>query len=377
MKDRTDENFLVSERSGPLVIKMTTDQDFRTPIFLTGNFNQWRVADERFRLEKTGEKDYTFRFADVSKLPEKLEYKFVRVDWDGEETDARGNPVPNRVIPARSDTVRDHVPRWKTRGMFFNKDLLPQIEPIKGPFQIPRLIRTRRISALLPHDYYETDRHYPVLYLQDGQNLFDDYAPYGNWAVDKKLAILAEGDLHQLIIVAIDHAEEERIREFTPSTHARLGAGTGKQYVRFLADVLKPLVDQKYRTLPGREHTGIGGSSMGGLISLYAGLMYPEVYGKLMIFSPALWVAPNIHFHAIHFQHSFDTQIYLYAGKAESENMVPNLRRFRDALNQSGQAGEIEFELSIDPEGQHNETRWGEEFPRAIEWLFFRGSPKT
>lgn len=96
-----------------------------------------------------------------------------------------------------------------------------------------------------------------------------------------------------IIIVSIDHAEDERIAEFTPSYRTRLGVGDGKKYARFLADTLKPHVDQHFRTLPDRVHTGIGGSSMGGLITIYAGLMYPEVYGKLMVFSPSLWVGAD------------------------------------------------------------------------------------
>ena len=115
---------------------------------------------------------------------------------------------------------------------------------------------------------------------------------------------------------------------------------------------------------------------MGGLISIYAGLMYPEVYGKLMIFSPSLWVAPNIHFNAIRFEQPESSRIYLYAGGKESENMVPNIRRFKEALEQKGHEGQMmDFKLAIDPNGQHNEHRWGREFPSALEWLFYPNRP--
>jgi predicted alpha/beta superfamily hydrolase len=178
--------------------------------------------------------------------------------------------------------------------------------------------------------------------------------------------------MHEIIVIAIDHAKEDRIQEFTPSYKTRLGAGEGKKYVRFLADTLKPHVDKHFRTLPEREHTGIGGSSMGGLISIYAGLLYPEEYGKLMIFSPSLWVAPNIHFQTMGMDNAYKTKIYLYGGGQESTNLIPNIKRFKQAVERNGYNNSmIDFRLSIDPHGTHNEDNWGEEFPKAIEWLFF------
>lgn len=348
----------------------TTDVADNISIYLTGNFNNWLEKDERFKLDKISDQKYYFEFSDKSLLPNPLTYKYIRGSWNNVELDLYGNSVENRSINPLEGLVQDHVPRWKRDGKNFKEDFLPEIQVISEQFEIPQLIKTRRISALLPYNYQETDRRYPVLYLQDGQNLFDDFAPFGNWSLDKKLAILAEMGLGDLIVIAIDHAEEERIEEFTPSYKTKLGRGEGKKYTRFLADTLKPYIDLTFRTLGDRENTGIGGSSMGGLISIYAGMMYPEVYSKLMIFSPSLWVAPNIHFHAINFDESLDTRIYLYGGAEESVNMIPNLKRFKQTIEQQGVGANIDFNLSIDPNGKHNEARWGEEFPKAIEWLF-------
>ncbi|MFQ5447445.1 MAG: carbohydrate esterase, partial [Saprospiraceae bacterium] len=108
------------------------------------------------------------------------------------------------------------------------------------------------------------------------------------------------------------------------------------------------------------------------LISIYCGFIYPEVFGEMMIFSPALWVAPKIYFRAIKFFNPYQTKIYLYAGGRESENMIPNVQRLQAALQRKGLDGsKIEFNLSINPGGEHNEARWGEEFPKAVEWLYF------
>lgn len=342
------------------------------PIYIAGNFNDWNARDEQYQLEKTREGHFRIVFHNRELLPSKIEYKYTRGNWDRVELNEKGNGVPNRIVFNARRVVQDRVDHWMGIEVAYKPNYLPEIYTLSEAFEMPKPIKTRRVTALLPHDYNQSDKRYPVLYLQDGQNLFDEYAPFGSWGVDKKLAHMSEQGLGDIIVVAIDHAEEDRIKEFTPSSNTRLGSGYGKHYVRYLTEILKPFVDKKFRTLSDRHHTGIGGSSMGGLISIYAGLMYPEVYSKLMIFSPSLWVAPKIHFHSIHFVQSQDTKIYLYGGEAESVNMIPNLRRFRSALEEQGNGASLEFELNVDPYGQHNETRWGEEFPRAVEWLFFK-----
>ncbi len=355
-----------------LIIELTTPDNSELPVYLTGNFNNWTAADERYRMTQTAPGRYEFTFPHNGDLPEVIEYKFLRGSWDSEELDGYGNTRQNRRIPAHAGRISAHVPRWRSDGLAYNPGLLPIIQIIDEAFEIPQLIKTRRIAALLPHDYEQTDRRYPVLYLQDGQNLFDDYAPFGNWAVDKKLALMAEKGQGDIIVISIDHAEHERIAEFTPSIKTRLGRGDGKKYVRFLADTLKPYVDRHFRTLPDRDHTGIGGSSMGGLISIYAGLMYPEVYSRLMIFSPSLWVAPNLHTSVQDFPDPIQTRIYLYGGKNEGAGVVPSILRFKQAIEEHVLSDNVIFQLSIDPKGQHNEARWGEEFPKAVEWLFFQ-----
>ncbi|HMP30496.1 MAG TPA: alpha/beta hydrolase-fold protein, partial [Saprospiraceae bacterium] len=198
-------------------------------------------------------------------------------------------------------------------------DLRPIIEIIDENFMIPQLNRTRRISALLPYDYYSTDKKYSVLYLHDGQNLFDDYAPYGNWGVDKTLAKMAAQGQSDTIIIAIDHGGELRIKELIPFKTRKFGEVEGEQYLDFMMHTLRPMINEKYRIHQDRNCTGIGGSSLGGLISLYAGFKYPHIFGKMMIFSPSLWVTNDIYIEALNFPNDIATDIYLYAGGLESE----------------------------------------------------------
>lgn len=355
-----------------LQLELTTTGSDDRPIYITGNFNAWKAEEKAFRLTKKAKGIYTFQFPENLDLPNPLEYKYSRGTWGNEELDQYGNKVPNRKLFNPKGIIRDEVSRWYFNGQSYQKRLLPIPNIISDNFEIPQLIRTRRITALLPHNYHESDQRYPVLYLQDGQNLFDDYAPFGSWGVNKKMAVLAEQGMNDLIVVAIDHAEEERIEEFTPSQKTKLGVGDGKKYVRFLADTLKPYIDKNFRTLPGAANTGIGGSSMGGLISLYAGMMYPEVYSKWMIFSPSLWVAPNLPFDASDLYTDFDRRIYLYAGDQESKQLVVRMEELRDTL-QGNHSPDVKADLTlaIKPGGKHNEHNWGLEFPKAVRWLFF------
>ena len=358
--------------NGALWLEVHTPVIDDRPICIVGNFNDWAIDPKRYQLQQVSPGYYQFHFPEDHTPAFPIEYKYVKGGWEDEEVDEFGSKIPNRRIDHPQNRVINHVPRWKEKGLSYNAAFLPQIQVISEKFEIPQLIKTRRITALLPHDYHLTEKRYPVLYLQDGQNLFDDHAPFGNWAVDKKLAVMAERGLADIIIVSIDHAEEERVAEFTPSYQTHLGVGDGKKYTRFLADTLKPYVDQHFRTLPDRIHTGIGGSSMGGLISIYAGLMYPEVYGRLMVFSPSLWVAPNIPHFELPYDQPVAARIYIYAGEKEGSSMIPNINRYREALQRKGMnMTHFDFRLSIDPEGIHNEEHWGREFPKAVEWLFF------
>ena len=127
-----------------------------------------------------------------------------------------------------------------------------------------------------------------------------------------------------------------------------------------------------FRTKTQREFTGIGGSSMGGLVSIFSGLMYPEVYGKLMIFSPSLWVVPKLNIPDDIDESYQDTKIYLYAGGDESATMIEHVKRFKKNMVKSEFVSDkMKINLSINMEGKHNESYWSDEFPKAIEWLFF------
>jgi predicted alpha/beta superfamily hydrolase len=251
------------------------------------------------------------------------------------------------------------------------KSFYPRIEVLDNEYEIPQLARKRRIAVLLPHDYYQTDKKYPVLYLHDGQNLFDEYAPYGNWGVDKSLERLAQQGIGDVIIVAIDHGGQLRIQEYLPHSTPRYTEAEGSLYIRFMLEDLKPMIDRRFRVLSGRDFTGIGGSSLGGLISLYAGFKYPEIFGNMMIFSPSLWISEEIYTMAKAYVPAGPTDIYLYAGGMESANHYGQVLRLDNILQEKRKYDGFDVIFSHNPSGQHKEIHWAEQFPLAFKWLYF------
>ena len=354
-----------------LTIELHTLADDARPVFLTGSFNGWVTKDEQFRMEKLGDGRYSYTFKEKPGA-EILEYKYIKGGWESEELDSDGFPPMNRRVAMPKDKVQDIVPRWKKHTAGYDPAFYPDIRIVAKQFSIPQLRRRRRVSVLLPWNYSQTDKRYPVLYLQDGQNLFESGAPFGTWGVDKQLARMAEAGHGEFIVVAIDHGGKERINEYLPYDSEKWGQGLGRDYARFLAETLKPYIDKQFRTLPDRENTAIGGSSMGGLISIYAGVMFPDTYSKFMIFSPSLWVSQHIYREPLRFHHLSPTRIYFYAGEKESRTIAPGARKFKQIIEERGfDPGKVQFRLEIDPHGEHNEGRWGLEFPKAAEWLFY------
>ncbi len=361
-----------ADRIDKMKFYLTTPVTDERPVYIAGNFNKWNPKSNEYQMDLLPDGKY---FIDISneKLPQQIEYKYTKGGWANVELDEEGNITPNRKIPKSKKKVEDHVEKWRMNWGPFKKEYQPIVELIDEKFYIPQLDRTRKVWALLPYNYRKSDAHYPVLYLQDAQNLFRDGSEYGNWEIDNKLALLSEYGRGDVIIIAIEHGNEERINEYIFENPKLTEDAEGKKYIRFITDTLKPYVDQKYRTKKEREYTGIGGSSLGALISIYAGFLYPEVYSKLMLFSPSLWVEPENNFPMVSFQHAFKTKVYLYAGGKESKEMVNRIEKFSTEMVRWEDQGLFDFEVRvvINPDGEHQEYYWSQEFPKAIEWLYF------
>jgi glycosidase/predicted alpha/beta superfamily hydrolase len=246
---------------------------------------------------------------------------------------------------------------------------LPNVH-VLAPLAMPQLGRERAIRIYLPPGYEHSRKHYPVLYMHDGQNLFDAATSFlGEWNVDEALNALAKSRGLELIVVGIDNGADKRMTELNGWDNPKHEPGEGRQYMQFVVDTLKPYIDAHYRTKADRDNTAIMGSSLGGLISHYAMYEYPEVFGKVGIFSPSYWYAPAVLDYTSKRKLRADTRVYFYAGGKEGEEMVPDMQRVVDVIRQQ-HFPERNLATHVEPQAQHNEAAWRVEFPRAVEWLF-------
>ena len=346
------------------------DNDDRA-VFITGNFNKWNPSDPKFKMEKLDDSNYYIDIQD-DWLNDEIEFKFTKGGWENVEIDKYDSITPNRKARKENKKVQVNIEKWRLNWGPFKKEFFPTVELVDKAFYIPQLDKTRKVWALLPFDYHKSEKTYPVLYLQDAQNLFNEGSAYGNWEIDKKLALLAEYGRGELIVIAVEHGNDDRIKEYIFDNDAVTKDAEGKKYLRFITDTLKPWIDKNYRTKKDRENTGIGGSSLGGLISIYGGFLYPEVYSKLLIFSPSLWVEPENDFPMISFSNPYKIKVYLYGGRQEGSKMVSRIKLFEKSLKKLNSQKLYDFEVrtNINEQGTHQEFYWSQEFPRAVEWLF-------
>lgn len=239
----------------------------------------------------------------------------------------------------------------------------------------------RDVIVYLPPGYNcEPERRYPVLYLHDGQNLFDAAtAFFGNeWGLDELAEeLIRNGKIQPLIIVGIYNAGEMRMSEYTHVRDRRGRGGKARAYAKMIVEELKPFIDGEYRTLSGPPNTGLGGSSLGGLVTLYLGLHYPQLFGKLIIMSPSVWWAnAAILRETRKLQRKSDQQIWLDIGTREgqeAEACVRNARALRDVLIEKGWRLERDLRFLEDEGAGHDERAWGNRMRDALPFLFPAG----
>jgi predicted alpha/beta superfamily hydrolase len=235
---------------------------------------------------------------------------------------------------------------------------------------------SRNLIVYLPPRYKaEPHRHYPVLYLQDGQNLFDpltSFIPGRTWEIRETADELIEaGDVEPLIIVGIYNTGDHRISEYTPTRDWKLGGGEASLYGRLLVEELTPFIAAHYRTHSGPEHTGIGGSSLGGLVSLYLGIEHPHVFGKMAVLSPSVWW--NHRSILNYLQEKKPPQrprIWLDVGDAEGIRTLEDANRLYRKLIRLGWQDEADLHYEVIPGGKHDESSWAARVGPMLRFLF-------
>lgn len=342
-------------------------------IYVAGTFTEWAPDNPDFILSE--QEDGSFQIT-VNPSPGLLKFKFTRGSWDTVEGNAEGGFLPDRQLQydGGEQTVELSILSWEGQSPG-EGTAADNVFILSEEFDIPQLNRKRRIWIYLPPDYGSSGKYYPVLYMQDAQNLFDNNTSFsGEWQVDESLnQLFSQGD-PGIIVVGIDNGGGDRLNEYTPWSNPTHGGGEGDAYTKFLIETLKPHIDANYRTRPEREYTGIMGSSLGGLISMYAVINRQDIFSKAGIFSPSFWFTEDIYRLVEELGKQDDLRIYMIGGVTESSSMVNDLNRMYSTLQNVGfQAAEVNLLTHAD--GQHSEWYWAREFPAAYQWLFANTLP--
>lgn len=232
--------------------------------------------------------------------------------------------------------------------------------------EAPQLKTTKKIWLYLPKNYSTSTKKYPVIYMHDGQNLFDATTSYaGEWQIDEKLDSLSA----KAIVVAIE-TKDQRMEELTPYKHVKYGGGNAKAYLDFIVNTLKPKIDREYRTKSNGQNTMMMGSSLGGLTTLYALLAYPKTFGKAAIFSPAFWFNRNEIVNMLKQTDNFKAKVYFMHGDNEGDpDMEPDMNQIEQLINTKRCECKKLNKKVIVKGGQHNEKLWRDGFVKAYLWL--------
>lgn len=238
--------------------------------------------------------------------------------------------------------------------------------------EAPQLNTTKKIWLYLPKNYDATKKKYPVIYMHDAQNLFDAKTSYvGEWNVDEKLDSLNA----QVIVIGIEHGGEKRLSELSPYKNEKYGGGNADNYLDFIVTTLKPYVDKTYRTKTNAKNTAVIGSSLGGLVSYYTILKYPEVFGKAGIFSPSFWFNQEEIIELTKKTPKLKTKLYFLCGDNEGDEsdkkiMIENLNKIDDLISEKRCECNNLTKIKIVKGGQHTEKLWRDGFVKAYLWLF-------
>jgi pullulanase len=349
-------------------------------VYVAGDFQGWNPGSPAHALARQPGGLWTISL-DLNP-GQAIQFKFTRGTWARVDKGPNGEEIANRAltVPAGGGTFDFAVARWADLGT-----ITGHVES----FTHPPFLGGRRIWVYLPPGYDGGTGRYPVLYMHDGQNLFDVRTSFaGEWKVDEACeALIRAAQIAPLIVVGIENGGSNRIHEYTPWPAPGYGGGGGDAYLAEIRDVLKPEVDRRYRTLTGPNHTWMAGSSLGGLISAYAGYAYDATFSRVAAVSPSYWWDGR---HMIAFAQSRGRpglhRFYQDMGTIEQggtvdddgngvDDHIDELRAMRDvALAQGFVAGD-DFQ-SVEAAGHtHSEYWWSQRVPDLLRFL--AGTPPT
>jgi predicted alpha/beta superfamily hydrolase len=361
------------------LVTVPADTSEGSKIHIAGDFQGWDPGSAAHELARQDDGRYaiTLEF-DVGTS---IAFKFTRGSWAYVEKGPNGEELDNRTLPIEASGTQEFtVARWA--------DGSPPPTTITGDVStitVPGFLGDRRVWVYLPPDYdTDTEARYPVLYMFDGQNVFDTATSFaGEWQVDETLETgIAAGDLRPIIVVAVDNGGEQRIAEYTPWPADPYGGGEADAHLQAFTDALVPYIDQTYRTIAEPGSRAISGSSLGGLMSLYAAYEHDDVFGQVAALSPSLWWdGEHMRMHA-QAAGKPGARIYMDMGTLEEDSTVDedpqngiddnidDLRAMRDTMTAQGFVLDTDLEV-VEAEGHHHrENYWAMRFPAALAFLF-------
>lgn len=373
------------------------------PIYLASSINGWNPSDPEMML--SGRSDTRWQIViDRDLHGVGMQFKFTLGGWDREELDGSGNPIANRSLPlvdrsklkaGERPVIEITIPEFRlpvalseevrSKGIYRQLDVTGTVRRVEvrggaGGAEAS----TRDLLVWLPagyHDAANAGRDYPVLYMFDGQNLFEQLPGVpGEWMIDETLTELIEsGRVEPMIVVGIPHAGEHRIREFMPFGSYKGIDGDGKACMDWVVREVVPKINRAFRVSLDRESTAIGGASLGGAMALYGSTAYPDVFGKALIESlpmigrePVMeYIGEASRFPIKYFMGMGDSEVGMDpADRNRNAEYVQWAKEVDRALSRSAKLGNDAHVLVIGDEHVHNETAWADRFSQAAEFLF-------
>lgn len=370
-----------------------------TNVSIGSNLNSWNPKNNKWYATKIDETHFSISVSLDSKyIGQKIEYKWTLQypesagnGWEHCENSSIAGSLGNRehIVKEGRNVINDTVSfPYKPMSMLTSGKL----ETIK--LKMPQFSdgRERTIRVWLPDEYEpkNSEKKYSVLYMHDGQNLFDAATSFiGEWEVDESLTKLMSNGYEPTIVVGIDNGETERFNELSPSWELstagekHIFAPAGEKYADFIVNTVKPYIDEHYNTKPQREYTGIGGSSMGGVMSFYMAMEYADVFDYGIIFSPAMHVYSDDVLNKFLDNYDFTAmknlpKLYLFAGvkTGNSEPGAPYdeacITKYVEIIKNTLTSREYPAEIigtRTDENGDHGEYTWSKAFPIALQWL--------
>jgi len=382
----------VQEPPGAREVRFSvTAPDERGPLYFAGAFNRWQPDDPAWKLAREDANEssrWTLTVAVETLTVAPIEFKLTRGSWDTVELSANLTDRPNRVLLARDlvEEIALTVEAWAD-------DRPDARERASGPPAVTghleifdlaseHLGNTRKVRAWLPPGYDAEEnakRQYPVLYMHDGQNVFDATTSFmgAEWGADETATRLIEaGEIAPLIIVGIDHAGADRTSEYNPPfTSARGVPHRGDRYLGFVTEGVMPAIERRYRVARGPRHTALGGSSFGGNITLYAALRHPDRFGAILVESPVAWVFNAELMERCAKHEAWPRRVWVAIGTKESEDPRKQagyehaMEVLRAAFQEQGLLPD-RARIFTANDATHHESAWARRLPDALKFLF-------